>query len=369
MASVNDKVILGLYGIAGLIFGCLLQLFFGMDKWIIMLSWCNVAIIALGVFALFMIFEEKLFWTKKTKNIRNKHVVVTGGSSGIGKCIAILAAKQGANVTIIARDVQKLERAKHEILQACENKDTQRVEYLSLDIGGNYETVEKELTDLENFMGPIYMLVNCAGLAIGSKIEDTTMENLDKMMRTNFLGTYYCIKAVVPKMKAAKEGMIVLVSSQAGLLGIFGYSAYCSTKFALRGLAESLAMELRPYNISVTLSLPPDTDTPGFAIEELSKPTETKAISEMAKLMKPEIVAEKILKDTLASNFFSTVGLEGFILTTLCAGMSPIKLIRQLFMQVCLMGPMRLVGAAYLFFFHRVIDNCKDMREALKKVS
>ena len=145
---------------------------------------------------------------------------MTGGSSGIGKCMAILAARKGANVTIIARNVDNLEKAKHEILQACENKDTQRVEYLSLDIGADYETVEKALADLENDMGPIYMLVNCAGLAIAGKIEDTTPKSLDIMMRTNFLGTYYCIKAVTPRMKASKEGVIVLVSSQGGLLGI-----------------------------------------------------------------------------------------------------------------------------------------------------
>jgi len=293
---------------------------------------------------------------------------VTGGSSGIGKCIAILGAKQGANVTIIARNVHNLERAKHEILQACKNKDVQKVECLSLDIGGDYETVDKALADLENVMGPIYMLVNCAGLAIGGKIEETTVDNLDKMMRTNFLGTYYCIKAVVPRMKASKEGVIVLMSSQAGLLGIFGYSAYCSTKFALRGLAESLTMELQPYGISVTLCLPPDTDTPGYAIEELSKPTETKAISQSAKLVNPEVVAEKVFKDALARDFFSTVGLEGFFLTTLCAGMSPFKLMRQVFVEMLLMGLMRGIGVIYLFYFKRVIETCKDKRESLKRV-
>lgn len=135
--------------------------------------------------------------------------------------MAILAAKKGANVTIIARNIQNLEKAKHEILQACENKDKQRVEYLSLNISADYKTVEKALTDLENDMGPIYMLVNCAGLSVPSKIEDTTIENLDKMICTNFLGTYYCVKAVTPRMKASKEGVIVLVSSLAGVLGIY----------------------------------------------------------------------------------------------------------------------------------------------------
>lgn len=84
-------------------------------------------------------------------------------------------------------------------------------------------------------------------------------------------------------------------------VGIFGFTAYCSTKFALRGLAESLVMEVRPYGISVTLCLPPDTDTPGYAMEELTKPPETKALSQMVKLVQPETVAEKAFEDALVS--------------------------------------------------------------------
>lgn len=83
------------------------------------------------------------------------------------------------------------------------------------------------------------------------------------------------------------------------MTGIFGFSGYCCTKFALRGLAESIAMELNPYDVSVTLSLPPDTDTPGFAVEELTKPLETKLISAAGSLVKPEAVAAALINDAL----------------------------------------------------------------------
>lgn len=83
--------------------------------------------------------------------------------------------------------------------------------------------------------------------------------------------------------------------------GVFGYSAYAGSKFALRGLAEVLHMELFPYNISVTLSHPPDTDTPGFAVEELTKPKETKLISEASGLLSPDEVAVKLFQDSLVS--------------------------------------------------------------------
>ncbi|CAK9805015.1 3-ketodihydrosphingosine reductase [Anthophora plagiata] len=314
-----------------------------------------------------VLFVSYFFWGRRLLKINNKHVVVTGGSSGIGKCVAMTAAEYGAHVTIIARDVQKLEVAKNEIIRACKNKDAQKVEYLSLDISQDYNVVEKALSDLERTMGPIYMLVNCAGTAICGKIEDTSVADLKKMIDINFIGTYYCIKAVVQRMKSSQEGIIVLTSSQAALLGVFGYSAYCSTKFALRGLAESISMELAPYNISVTLCLPPDTDTPGFAIEGLSKPLETKLISETSALVSPEVVANKLFKDALAGKFFSTVGTEGFMLTVLCSGMSPFSSIKELLVQSMLMGIFRLISACYLVHFQKIIRNCMKTRDKNKK--
>lgn len=314
-----------------------------------------------------VLYVTYLFWRRKPKVVDKKHVVVTGGSSGIGKCVAIIAAKHGAHVTIIARDVKKLEIAKNEIIHACKNKDVQKIEYLSLDIGEDYNTVEKALSDLERTMGPIYMLVNCAGTAICGKIEDTSVEDLKKMININFLGTYYCTKVVVQRMKASQEGIIVLTSSLAGLLGIFGYSAYCSTKFALRGLAESLSMEVEAYNISVTLCLPPDTDTPGFAVEELSKPLETKLITQSGNLISPEVVANKLFQDALAGKFFSTVGFNGFLLSVVSAGMSPFSSIFEILIQWILMGSFRLISACYLMYFQEIIRNCMKNRDKNKK--
>nr|XP_031836713.1 3-ketodihydrosphingosine reductase [Nomia melanderi]XP_031836714.1 3-ketodihydrosphingosine reductase [Nomia melanderi]XP_031836715.1 3-ketodihydrosphingosine reductase [Nomia melanderi] len=324
-----------------------------------------VLVIAFGI--IIILFLRSYFRRRRVKNVNNKHVVVTGGSSGIGKCVAIIAARHGAHVTIIARDIQKLEAAKNEIIHACKDRDVQKVEYLSLDIGEDYEVVEKALNDLERNMGPIYMLVNCAGTAICGKIEDTTVSDLKKMININFLGSYYCIKAVVQRMKATQEGIIVLTSSLASLMGIFGYSAYCSTKFAVRGLAESISMELKPYNISTTLCLPPDTDTPGFAIENLTKPLETKLISETSALVSPEVVANKLFQDALDGNFFSTVGIEGFMLSVLCSGMSPFNSYGELIVQSWLMGLFRFISACYLIRFQKIIQNCIKKRDKNKK--
>ncbi|CAF1565341.1 unnamed protein product, partial [Adineta ricciae] len=77
--------------------------------------------------------------------------------------------------------------------------------------------------------------------------------------RINYLGSVYCTQACLPSMKRRGTGRIVFLSSQAGQLGVFGYTSYCSTKYALKGLAESLQMELERENIYITLVFPPDT--------------------------------------------------------------------------------------------------------------
>ncbi|KAJ8672641.1 hypothetical protein QAD02_003900 [Eretmocerus hayati] len=307
--------------------------------------------------------EDSLPYNKKG-SLHEKNVIVTGGSSGIGKSVALLTAREGANVTLIARDSAKLESTLEE-LSKCRTHPEQRFDSLSLDVASG--DVETTFARLEQKQGPCHMLICCAGTAICGKIEDTPPETLRRLLELNLVGSYRCARAVVPAMKIAKEGRIVLVGSQASLIGIFGFTAYSATKFGVRGLAESLAMELAPYNVSVTLSLPPDTDTPGFAAEEESKPIETKLMSETAGLAKPEEVAEKLLYDASDGKFFSTIGLESFMLTNLCAGMSTYSSISELVLQIALMGPFRLISAFILHSFHSIVVKCMREREKHKK--
>ncbi|MGH0123778.1 UNVERIFIED_CONTAM: hypothetical protein FKN15_076243 [Acipenser sinensis] len=153
--------------------------------------------------------------------LNGAHVVVTGGSSGIGKCIAIECFKQGAFITLVARDESKLLQAKKEIEKHAIN-DKQAQEKL----------------------GPVDMLVNCAGITVAAKFEEVEVDCFKRLMEVNYLGSVYPTRAVIPTMKERRMGRIVFVSSQAGQLGLFGYTAYSPSKFALRGLAESLQMEV-----------------------------------------------------------------------------------------------------------------------------
>ncbi|XP_075233368.1 3-ketodihydrosphingosine reductase isoform X1 [Lycorma delicatula] len=315
------------------------------------------------------------FFTGRAKRktaLIDKHVVVTGGSSGIGKSIAIQAAARGANVTIIARNQSRLNAAKQEVLNACiqNSKDqtiSQTINAVSLDVMGDYETVEKVFKNIEEDSGPVFMLVNCAGSSICARFEDTALDDFKYMMDLNFKGTVQPTKSVVAGMKARSSGHIIITASQAALLGIYGYTAYSSSKFALRGFAESLYMELKPFNVGVTLSLPPDTDTPGFAVEEQTKLPETRLICQSSGLISSDVVAAQMLDDAIMGSFFSTVGFEGNIMKILCCGMSPFTSVIELILQVTLMGILRLIGVGYLLSFETIIRKCMKSRNQAKK--
>ncbi|XP_075233380.1 3-ketodihydrosphingosine reductase isoform X2 [Lycorma delicatula] len=251
------------------------------------------------------------FFTGRAKRktaLIDKHVVVTGGSSGIGKSIAIQAAARGANVTIIARNQSRLNAAKQEVLNACiqNSKDqtiSQTINAVSLDVMGDYETVEKVFKNIEEDSGPVFMLVNCAGSSICARFEDTALDDF----------------------------------------------------------------KLKPFNVGVTLSLPPDTDTPGFAVEEQTKLPETRLICQSSGLISSDVVAAQMLDDAIMGSFFSTVGFEGNIMKILCCGMSPFTSVIELILQVTLMGILRLIGVGYLLSFETIIRKCMKSRNQAKK--
>ncbi|XP_025114934.1 3-ketodihydrosphingosine reductase-like isoform X2 [Pomacea canaliculata] len=296
---------------------------------------------------------------------------VTGGSSGIGKCMAIEAAKGGARVTLVARDQLRLQKAKSEVESHMTRECSQMVVCLSLDISMNLSDVERAVKEAEETQGPVDVLINCAGTSMSAKFLDTPLIEFRRMMEINYLGSVMVTRAVVPSMIKKKSGRIVFVSSMAGQLGLFGYTAYSSSKFALRGFAESLQMELKPYNIKVTLAFPPDTDTPGFAEEQKIKPKETRLLSEAGGLFQPDTVAKIILKDSLKGKFLSSVGIDGFMVSTLTCGFSPATSFMEGLSQVTLMGLFRLIALSYLAYFDYVIKKCKDEDEikSVKKSS
>lgn len=205
-------------------------------------------------------------WIRKKpkKSIENRHVIVTGGSSGIGLWVAIYCAKLGAHVTIMARNVANLEAA-HTKINEHRINERQKIQYKSLDLSTSYAEVDECFACLEQSVGPIHALINCAGMAICGTVDEMSVDDAKRMIDINFYATYYPTRYVLRQLKKAGDGIIAITGSQASLLGIYGYGVYAAAKFALRGLAETIAMEVSNTKISITLALPADTGEPSIA--------------------------------------------------------------------------------------------------------
>ncbi|MEO0645782.1 MAG: SDR family oxidoreductase [Cyanobacteria bacterium J06650_10] len=244
-----------------------------------------------------------------------RHSIITGGSSGIGKAIALELAREGSHVSIVARDEARLAVAKAEI-EAARRFADQEVLALSVDVSDRAAVIQTMAAAIDQ-LGRPHQLITCAGVARPGHFQELSAEIFERAMSVNYFGTLYCIQAVLPSMQAVQAGQICLVSSGAGLLGLYGYSAYGASKFAVRGLAESLRAELKPEGIQVAIAYPPDTDTPQLLAENKTKPAATKEITATAKLWQPEAVATVVLQGMEKGKFVISPGLEISVLTRL----------------------------------------------------
>jgi 3-dehydrosphinganine reductase len=222
-------------------------------------------------------------------NLDGAHAIVTGGSSGIGLETARQLAARGAAVSLIARGPERLEQAAGELRRSGATVRTEAVDV------SNQRALEAALGRLTADGGPCDVLVTSAGLARPGHFLELADEIFRQMIEVDYFGTLYAVRAVAPSMVERGRGHIVTVSSAAGLIGIYGYSAYGPAKFAVRGLAESLRAEMGPHGVHVSCVCPPDVDTPQLADENQYKPDETRAVSGTAKAITADAVARAIL--------------------------------------------------------------------------
>jgi 3-dehydrosphinganine reductase len=232
---------------------------------------------------------------------RGKHVLVTGGSSGIGLATARKLVGHGANVTILARRQALLDEAK---AQLGANVHTVAVDVAKLD-----EVRERVGAHIAAF--PADMLINNAGVVMPGRFLELEDEHFRWMMDVNYFGTVHMCRVVLPQLVARGGGHVLNVSSMAGVIGIYGYTAYAASKFALCGFSEALRGEMWPHKVRVSVCLPPDTDTPQLAFENQYKPAETKAIAGNVKTMTADAVASVLLGGMAAGQFEIVPGLDG----------------------------------------------------------
>jgi NAD(P)-dependent dehydrogenase (short-subunit alcohol dehydrogenase family) len=187
---------------------------------------------------------------------RERTVLITGASSGIGRDIALTFAKMGARVALLARRADVLETLAAEITEAGGEALV-----LAADVTRRAEVRDAIDRALAHF-GRIDVLINSAGIAIPDRVETMPPEDLERMMSVNLMGTLHTMQAVLPAMRAAGAGSIVNIASLAGRRGMPPLGAYCATKFAVVGLTEALRVELFGTGIRLSLVMPGVIDTP-----------------------------------------------------------------------------------------------------------
>jgi len=222
--------------------------------------------------------------------MKGSHALITGGSSGIGLETARLLTARGATVSLMARRADVLDDAAGRLRATGATVHTS-----STDVSDK-AAVTQAIRELEMQAGPVDVLVTSAGQARPGYFLELEDEVFRRMMEVDYFGTLYAIRTVAPGMVERGRGSIVAVSSGAGLLGVFGYTAYGPAKFAVRGLMEALRSELKPYGVHVACVYPPDVDTPQLEDENQYKPAETAAITGAVKPMRPEAVAQSIVE-------------------------------------------------------------------------
>ncbi|MFN6487314.1 MULTISPECIES: SDR family oxidoreductase [unclassified Nostoc] len=250
-----------------------------------------------------------------------QHIIITGGSSGIGKATAQILASKGAHISLIARNIDKLETAQAEIETARVHPE-QRIQSISADVA-NRNQIEQAIAKAIKQIGLPDMLIACAGSAHPGYFLELPIEVFEQTMAINYFGTLYTIRAVLPAMIQRRRGHIVLISSGAGIIGIYGYTPYSPSKFAIRGLAESLRGELKPVGVRVSVVYPPDTETPQLEAENKTKPVETKLITSSAETWSAEGVARMIVRGIYRGEFAITPGWEMTLLARLHSLLAP----------------------------------------------
>ena len=234
-------------------------------------------------------------------DFKNKVVLITGASSGIGKQTAIEFAKLGSSIILVARRKNKLEQVENELKQfnvttlvcTCDVSKKDQVEKMSKIV-------------LEKF-NSIDILVNNAGFAIYGSVHDLSINDIESQMETNYFGMIYCTKNFLPLMLEKKSGHIVNVASVAASFGLPGIASYCASKFAMLGFSEGLKHELSGTGVGITVVSPIMVKTdffdhpsfekmPKYSPTSLNSKTVAKAIVKASNSSRLEIITPSIVR-------------------------------------------------------------------------
>lgn len=210
--------------------------------------------------------------------------VITGASAGIGKACALALANEGANLVLTARREHRLDA----LLESIQASDSRAVAVVG--DAREEETAIRAINVAKEQFGAVNILINNVGVGNYKPLTDTSAQDYDEMMDSNVRSTFLFTRHAVPLMVEQKSGIILMISSMAGIYGFAGEAVYCATKFAQVGFAQALDKELRPHGIKVGVICPGGVKTE-FALGK-GRTEESVAASGM---LDPEDVAAAVL--------------------------------------------------------------------------
>lgn len=184
------------------------------------------------------------------EELQDRVALITGGSKGIGKAIAMELASRGAICLLIARDLKRLQETAYEI-----KKISGKVEVYGADVA-DYERISEIVREIEKKYKRVDILINNAGIGLFASVVEIKIEDWDRVMNTNLTAVFYLTKQILPIMMRKGKGVIVNIASLAGKNSFVGGGAYCASKAGLIAFSECLMLEVRNYNIKVGLVLP-----------------------------------------------------------------------------------------------------------------
>lgn len=187
--------------------------------------------------------------------LKDKIAIITGGTRGIGYETVKLFAQNGAKVIVFGSK----EESVHQALEKLKKENIKADGYFpNLN---DYNEIEKVVEEIHKKYGKIDILINNAGISANKKIEDTTIEDFDKIINININAAFYMAKAVIPYMKKQQSGVILNTSSMVSMYGQASGVGYPMSKFAINGMTKSLALELGKDHIRVNAVAPGVTNT------------------------------------------------------------------------------------------------------------
>lgn len=205
-------------------------------------------------------------------NLKNKLAIVTGVSKGIGLETVKMLLEKGMKVAGWGRSAPDVQHA--------------HFHFIRTNVGVRTE-VEQAMKETQDHFGiSCSVLINNAGLGYEGLFEELPVEQWEEMFNTNVHGIFYCSRVVIPAMKEQDEGYIINIASIAGSVGIEGMAGYCGTKWAVRGISQSMYKELRKSGIKVSVISPGSVNTHFFDNVQSMQANEN--------MMRPEDIAESI---------------------------------------------------------------------------